>query len=149
MDGVLSHFDQMWKKHSPDNYHERNRLPKKEFWAQIKAIPKFWEDMPLFPGAHELVKYVTSLGVPVEILTAPLRSDPTCIPGKTMWAKKHGFDFPINFSDAKDKRKYAKEGHILIDDKYKNCIEFTKDGGIGIFHRQVEDTIKNLKELKK
>ena len=45
------------------------------------------------------------------------------------------------------KRQYAAQNHILIDDYLDNIKEWREDGGIGILHVTVGQTIKELKQL--
>lgn len=146
MDGVLSDFDGMLKLiRGPDH---RVMLPDDEFWAMIMSIPNFWTEMPLMKDATELVEYCKTLKVPIEILTAPSRSDYVrCYSGKIQWTEKYNFTFPINFARARYKRFYAKPGHLLIDDNKQNIEGFLEDGGLAIWHRDLETTIKQIKEF--
>ncbi len=145
MDGVLSHFDEAFSKLRNGETHI---LPDVEFWALVANAPEFWETLPLFPGAKELYAYARSLNVPVEILTAPSRTDTRCYLGKILWLKKHGFDVDnINFARAHNKRLYAKPHYVLIDDKPENIVGWVLDGGYGILHKDLESTIKELESF--
>ena len=44
-------------------------------------------------------------------------------------------------------RSYANNHSILIDDDYDNIEDFKKAGGIGILHKNAEDTINQLKQM--
>lgn len=46
-----------------------------------------------------------------------------------------------------DKAKYANESSILIDDKQDNIDEWESEGGIGILHKNTNDTINKLKKI--
>jgi hypothetical protein len=47
------------------------------------------------------------------------------------------------------KGMFAIKGSVLIDDRQKNLDAWEKHGGIGILHTSAEDTINQLKELRK
>jgi hypothetical protein len=44
---------------------------------------------------------------------------------------------------------YAFEGSILVDDRQKNIDSWVENGGIGIVHTSAENTINELKKLRK
>ena len=86
-----------------------------------------------------------------DILSAHVEEvrDPTCIQGKTLWAKRN-LGRPnerINLVRRFQKKDYAVSGSILIDDYEKNAKEFTARGGIGIHHTSTSNTIRQLKKL--
>ena len=78
-------------------------------------------------------------------------TDPSCIPGKTKWARTNlGFTPKLNLVKRVEKQKYAKDGRnptILIDDYEKNIRQFNSAGGIGILHTSTSNTISQLKKL--
>jgi hypothetical protein len=56
----------------------------------------------------------------------------------------------IHITLRSDKKKYAKSNgipNILIDDWEPNIAEWNAAGGIGILHKNTEDTIQRLKKL--
>jgi len=68
---------------------------------------------------------------------------------KIMWMKKV-FNFPrskIYTVLRAEKKDYAKENAILIDDDVRNIKEFKAAGGVAILHTSADSTIKRLKEL--
>lgn len=141
MDGVLSDFDRQLEEHNISK-----SLPRGEFWEKVHNTPGFWIKMKVMPGARSLVDYVQTLKVPIEILTSPSKSDPKCKPGKMVWCRTHGFNFKLNFKRAQFKHEMAEEGAVLIDDKPETIQEWIQAGGIGIWHRNVGDTIRELKK---
>lgn len=141
MDGVLSDFDGRL-----DELGISKDLPRAEFWEKVKETPGFWLKMKVMPGARSLVDFVKTLNVPIEILTSPSKSDPKCKPGKHVWARAHGFNFPMNFKRAQYKFEKAEPGAVLIDDKPETIQAWNDAGGIGIWHRNVGDTIRELEK---
>jgi hypothetical protein len=139
-DGVLSDFERQLQTHniSPD-------LPRVEFWEKVQKTPKFWISMPLMPGARNLVDYLKKYEIPIEILTSPAK-DPKCRPGKLVWLRAHGFNFPVHFSRAQNKVSYASPDTVLIDDKLETIEAWNKAGGIGILHKNVGDTMRELEQ---
>lgn len=144
MDGVLSDLMRRLEEVgiSPD-------LPRAQFWERVKETPRFWLGMKPMPGAFQLVEHVKKLGVPVEILTSPSKSDPKCKSGKLVWARAHGFNFPIHFKRAQFKHEYAEPGAVLIDDKKETIDAWNKAGGIGILHETVGETLRQLEAHEK
>jgi hypothetical protein len=47
------------------------------------------------------------------------------------------------------KGMFAIKGSVLIDDRKQNLDAWEAHGGIGILHTSAEDTINQLKELRK
>lgn len=104
---------------------------------------QFWVDLPLRDGAIELYNFVKENFASVSILSSPSRNSNTEVKkGKKLWIAKH--IGKINTILDTDKYKYAKENYILIDDHSKFLDPWIKAGGIGIKHRNTEDTIKQI-----
>jgi hypothetical protein len=141
MDGVLSDLDKRL-----DEVGISKDLPRAEFWEKVKETPRFWIGMKMMPGAKQLVEYAESLKVPISILTSPSKSDPKCKPGKLVWARAHGLNFPIHFKRAPFKHEYAQPGAVLIDDKPETIEAWNKAGGIGILHTSLAQTLTELKK---
>lgn len=141
MDGVLSDLERQLVDNGIDS-----DLPMSQLWQKIMETPRFWTGMKMMPGARRLIDYVEALQVPIEILTSPSKSDPRCRPGKIVWCRSHGIDFPIHFARAKSKYKFAKPGIVLIDDKPETIAAWKQAGGIGIVHRNLAETIHALAE---
>jgi len=142
LDGVLV----AWEKRvvdlfgSPFTSFSRNRLFKlidqhsKDFWYNME-----WEE-----GGKQLWDYIKPYSP--TILTAP-SNDLYCKPGKKHWVQKNlGKSIPIIFEH--DKSIYAAPNHILIDDREdKNIEPWREKGGIGILHKDTEETINQLEEI--
>lgn len=68
---------------------------------------------------------------------------------KTQWVHKNlnGYSEIITVPTSREKAKYAKPNHILIDDRHKSIDPWREAGGIGILHKDAESTIQKLQKL--
>ena len=109
--------------------------------------PEFWSTMPWQDGGKELVEFVRSLGISIEILTAGKGS--TADIGKKEWLSNNGMgDIPFNIVQrGLDKGEYADINKILIDDKLENIQIFQKSGGLAVHHINTPNTINKLKSM--
>lgn len=148
MDKVLADFDKQIQMLMGKNYGKR--LPNDEFWNLILNTPNFWENLPVMPHAHLLFDVVKAFGVPVEILTAPSRTDyMRCYAGKIIWAKKNGFNVPVNFARAGYKHFYAEPGSLLIDDNEMNIEMWaSKPHAHGILYKDFWEALEILAKYK-
>ena len=64
-----------------------------------------------------------------------------------MFAKKKLPTSKLILAFAHQKKDYANENSILIDDRSKNIDQWRAAGGIGILHTDAASTIEKLKEL--
>lgn len=117
---------------------------------------------PLQDGLEILWPFINSMGLPVNMLTAPINQNVAyigteAIHGKASWTKEWLNPRPQNvyITPAKMKYKYATsmiagnlEPHILIDDKESTIKAWNKAGGIGILHvtGKSEQTVECLKK---
>ena len=157
MDGVLCDFKSQAAKATGMSIQDWMKEPGRKFksirdkWKPIKNYPNFWASMPWEPGGKELWNYIKRFNP--EILSAYVEqtTDPSCIPGKTKWARTNlGFTPKLNLVKRIEKQKYAKDGAnptILIDDYEKNIRQFKAAGGIGILHTSTSNTISQLRKL--
>ena len=162
MDGVLTDFSgdfmKLAKHLGEADISERDDVPNnaaaryekqhgsEAFWSVVESGGlKFWSDMSWNPGGKKLWSYISRYDT--EILSAPSkRVLETCIKGKKMWVSRLGSP-KIHFRSKEKKREFANKNSILIDDLKSNISEWKASGGIGILHRNVNNTISQLKEL--
>jgi FMN phosphatase YigB (HAD superfamily) len=150
MDGTLSDFAAAFKKIDGRTTQEVEKEGDPAFWAHVKKGGlEFWSEMPWMKGSKKLWNYVYSnrTSYDVEILTAPARALPDSKKGKKIWVKRELGNVPITFIRAKNKHKYAKENHILIDDMKSNIDAWKKAGGIGILFKTPSQAIKEFKKI--
>ena len=111
------------------------------------SVVGFFFGLPKMPDADELFAGVEALCGTPGILTAPLQGSPTCVMEKKAWVDKHyagRFDI---FIAEKDKHIYATPTTILIDDTPKKIRAFNEAGGIGIFHANAKESLRQLAEV--
>ena len=147
MDGVLTDFEKRFGNFtdlSPGEYKEQYGEGK--FWELIdkKVGVKFWVGMPWMPGGKELWSFVKHLKP--KILSTPSWDDSSKL-GKRLWIKNNIPGVKSHLVPRSHKQKFANENSILIDDYKINIDEWRSKGGIGILHKDVFSTIKQLKDL--
>jgi len=155
MDGVVADFDKRFKDLSgmmPQAYVDKNGL--NDFWDLIDEKHKvaFWRGIELMPGAEKLVKFVEQY--PFEMLTAPSIKKQSII-GKGLWVKdKVGILYStkpkVTYRSAKQKHTVKSDltkFDILIDDKGSTIDNWNAAGGTGIFYKNADQVINDLKKL--
>jgi hypothetical protein len=99
------------------------------------------------PNGEKLWNFIK--GYNPELLTSPSR-DNTSRLGKQLWAKHHLEPKPrVIFAYSADKKRYANENSILIDDKPSNIEQWRAAGGIAfrVKNGDITEAINGLKEL--
>lgn len=158
MDGVLTDFNTAiknmgWEGSLPATTNEE----KSKLWALVKSDPeKFWGDMPWKLEGKKLWNFIKPYN-PI-LLTSVASSLDTKLgregkKGKERWVQRElGPDWLKNnliVVASHGKTKYATPNSILIDDMTKNIDPFVEAGGMGIIHKNVDETIKKLKKILK
>jgi hypothetical protein len=148
LDGVLANFEKGVSEllKAPMKYQNTN-----EMWRYIKAYSrrggKLWRDLSLMPDAKTLWNYIKKYDP--EILSSG--GDPVfgADVQKRKWVAEHfGGNVKVNITRrSNEKAQYAAPNHILIDDMMKSIGPWIKAGGIGILHKNANDTIKKLQDL--
>lgn len=100
-----------------------------EFWKRISDRLYFWEDLPVYPWAHQLVSMLREFG-DVVFSTAP-GFDQDSASGKLYWLRRHGFlgAREENYMLGYHKHLMARPDRILVDDNPKQIKEFGRAGG--------------------
>jgi hypothetical protein len=151
MDGVLSDFNKQYKKlWKVEPHANRERAEKRDYkWDEFVSGNNF-EILDWFPGGKELLQYVLTLDIPIEILSSSGGRDhhEAVSNQKKVWLKKHNIDFSANIVPGRAlKADYAKPGIILIDDTPDVIDDFNAAGGIGILHTDTAKTIKIVQSV--
>ena len=115
-------------------------------WAELKRNSRFYRDLPLKPGAHDLYnfcKQVMDRGLveDVRFLSAiPHNNDmPWSIQDKVWWAHEHFSGTPVFIGPySHDKHVHCQPGDILIDDRTSNCMDWESAGGRAHIYRTWE-----------
>lgn len=153
MDGVLCDFEAQFDHYygtTPREY--SNQKGAEIFKKAVDAIGiQFWTEMPYFPGAQVLWRYISEYS-PI-ILSSP-STFKFAKQGKLIWIKNHLSPQPsdIVFEQTRHKQnvlsKYNPKKCILIDDYYGNIAPWKEAGGIGITHKNSETTISILNKFR-
>jgi 5'(3')-deoxyribonucleotidase len=130
-----------------------NKYTSKVF--SIAAKPGFYRNLPLMPGAKEMVAKAAELtGKLPNILSAPVGDEndlnnPSVIEKKD-WVKEH-FDGMVDQVIITIDKGKAAEGKtdILIDDRPKYVEKFTSAGGTAILHTDYKKTLLELEGIIK
>jgi len=125
---------------------DHERIPQED-WDRIKHNSRFYLDLPLKEGAHDLVDWCKSYasrnpGTDVRFLTALPHdySMPWAAQDKVWWANRHFPGIPVFVGPfSHDKWRHAKKGDILIDDRTSNCSEWISAGGVAHIYRNWTD----------
>lgn len=144
MDGVLVDFNKGYFEltgHQLDGIHRTDT----HFWDPInEAGYEFWINLEWMPDGKELWSYIEKYTP--ELLSAPSRQPDSRI-AKNDWVKRELPGVHLILRSAKHKKDFASPTSILIDDRVDNIADWVSAGGIGILHKNAEDTILQLKDL--
>ena len=146
MDDVVADWMQSARDIVKRNWNYGERIPESD-WNKVKAKARFYRDLPLKPGAIELVEYckeAVSQGLADELrfLTALPHdySVPFAVYDKVRWADKYFPGIPMLIGPfSHDKWRHCQPGDILIDDRTSNCTEWENAGGLAHIYRNWEE----------
>jgi 5'(3')-deoxyribonucleotidase len=136
------------------NWEYGERIPDSD-WEKVKAKQRFYRDLPIKPGAHELVAYCRAAVEKAEdlaFLTALPHdySVPFASYDKVLWAQERFPGIPVLFGPfSHDKWRHCEPGDILIDDRTSNCEEWIRAGGRAHIYRQWPECHTWLQEILK
>tara|TARA_R110002050_G_scaffold37148_4_gene92366 strand:- start:6159 stop:10673 length:4515 start_codon:yes stop_codon:yes gene_type:complete len=148
MDGVITDFEGRFKNYSngisPSEYQSKNGVEK--FWdlIDVQTGVKFWVGMPWMEDGKQYWDYISKYK-PILLSSPSIRNESRL--GKRLWVKNNIPGTPLKLAYSKNKKNYAQENAILIDDRENNINQWIASGGIGILHTSASDTIRQLKEL--
>ena len=135
------------------NWNYGERIPDED-WSKVRAKARFYRDLPIKDGAHDLVNFcrdavANGLADDVRFLTALPHdhSVPYSAYDKVLWATERFERIPVLFGPfSYDKYKHCTPGDILIDDRTSNCEEWIAAGGHAHTYRTWEACEPWLKE---
>lgn len=152
MDGVLANFEKRYIelfRESPDSNCSRDRKEFSKNW-DVFVGGKHFETLDLWPGGSELITYL-SKNVPledVEILTSSggNKYHDLVEIQKNNWIKTFNLpEWKVNVvAGRKRKAEFATPDSILIDDTLDVIQAFRHAGGIGIHHKDINNTLMLL-----
>lgn len=115
-----------------------------------KAGISFWSDMKPMSNYNLLVDYILDNFMEVYVLSSIEKGGPDAEIGKREWLRKNHVNIPmsnvITVSSCRQKKKYADDDKILIDDYVNNIQDWKQAGGIAIHHMDIVTTINQLKK---
>ena len=126
-------------------------VPQEDRWKVINKTKDFWKNLEWMPNSRRLWKMVSQY--PSHVLTAYSTRDDNSKRDKLVWVNKNMRELSrnrINIVKRQDKQKFAVDKgnpNVLIDDFSKNVDEWKKAGGIGILHKDIGTTIRQLQKL--
>jgi len=149
MDGVLANFLGGITRHLGKTKIDQGDVDK-VLSSDAGTSKKWWLNLEPMSDALVLWKYISKYDV--QILSACpsiCKNDKAVVAGKKAWVKKHLKPSPVkvNIVQRKQKKDFATETNILIDDHLKNIREWELAGGVGIVHKNARKTIKQLEKL--
>ena len=113
-----------------------NQYYPKDDWERIRNHQRMFRDLPLMPGANELVdvarRFRDNLNYELIFLTAiPHYNDiHWAFWDKFIWAQQYFPDIPVHFGPySGDKQRHCQPGDILVDDRPDNCEQWQAAGG--------------------
>lgn len=147
MDGVLCDFDERYRSlfdGSPDEDRDKKEFSKN--W-KIFVTSKQFATLDWFHGGQALITFLRKYPVTVEILSSSggERFHDEVTEQKKLWLKRQSLGYKANIVPGrKFKKDYAKPNVILIDDTDDVIESFNAAGGIGILHKDIDDTLELL-----
>lgn len=150
IDGVLGDF----REHTISlGGQSPSSLGDEKLWALVDQDKvKFWSEMPVRAGAHELFDTVRPHD-PIVLSGCPFdavdqtRTCRIASHEKKAWIHKHFGIVSVVTCFSRDKFRYmSAPGDILIDDWKPNIDRWENAGGVGILYQNHEQAIRELNE---
>lgn len=148
LDGVLADFRKMFVAITG---HQPEAFSVDDMWSRVLSVPEFFLSLDVTPEGKRLFTVAQTLGE-VQILTATPRKStyPSAVKEKNQWVHMHFGDVPvIAVEHVRQKSDYARCEDILIDDSADNIRRWSKAGGHGIIHTNLDSTLAELMEITK
>ena len=150
MDGVLTDFRGKYSALFGDLEKVSKEQWKANFDQFVKG--KNFETLDVIQGAEELLEFVRTLDIPVEILTSSggTTHHEEVASQKLKWLRQHGITYKANVVPGGQKKAaYAAFDRVLVDDTPRVIEAYRNAGGYGILHdsKKVKHTILELKEF--
>lgn len=146
LDGVMADFD----RHFPEVFGVDHRsLADDALWERINSHPSFFRDLPVCEGAIAFFDRV-SYSKPIILTACPRTNYQHVARQKRAWVREHLSPHctVLPVMGGSNKPLFMHEpGDILIDDFERNIRAWEEEGGVGILHRNFEDTKAQLKAV--
>ena len=143
-DGVLADFEKgatALLGSDPQGY--QKRYGPGRFWQRLARAEDFYFGLPLLPDAMLLFEAVRHLD-PIILTGLPVGN--WAADQKVRWAAQHFPGTRIITTLARNKKDYARDGDVLVDDQLRHAPLWEEAGGIFIHHRDAASTIERLRD---
>jgi len=151
MDGVLCNFEKRFTElYGKDALGARDRKNFTTNWPNFIMDGNF-ESLEWFPGGKELLDFIQNeTDWEVEILSSSggEKFHSEVAAQKVVWLCDKGIPYKANIVPGrKHKTAYATPETILIDDTEDIIVNFNAAGGVGILHKDINETLAKLRTL--
>jgi len=151
MDGVLCNFEKRFTElYGKDALGARDRKNFTTNWPNFIMDGNF-ESLEWFPGGKELLDFIQNeTDWEVEILSSSggEKFHSEVAAQKVVWLCDKGIPYKANIVPGrKHKTAYATPETILIDDTEDIIVNFNAAGGLGILHKDANETLAKLRTL--
>jgi hypothetical protein len=151
MDGVLCNFEKRFTElYGKDALGARDRKNFTTNWPNFIMDGNF-ESLEWFPGGKELLDFIQNeTDWEVEILSSSggEKFHSEVAAQKVVWLCNNGIPYKANIVPGrKHKTAYATPETILIDDTEDIIVNFNAAGGLGILHKDANETLAKLRTL--
>ena len=151
MDGVLCNFEKRFTElYGKDALGSRDRKNFTTNWPNFIMDGNF-ESLEWFPGGKELLDFIQNeTDWEVEILSSSggEKFHSEVAAQKVVWLCDNGIPYKANIVPGrKHKTAYATPETILIDDTEDIIVNFNAAGGLGILHKDINETLAKLRTL--
>ncbi len=145
MDGVIADFEQHVADISGVPFSE---LSEDDVYG-VADVDGFFATIPQMKDMNTLMVGLLAWEVPIYILSATgSRTPERVLREKNQWLDANLKDYPIAgrcfATRSRDKKQYAADHTVLIDDRLKALIPFIEAGGAGVLHKSAEETLNKL-----
>ena len=151
MDGVLCNFEKRFTElYGKDALGARDRKNFTTNWPNFIMDGNF-ESLEWFPGGKELlhfIQYATDWEVEILSSSGGEKFHSEVAAQKVVWLCDKGIPYKANIVPGrKHKTAYATPETILIDDTEDIIVNFNAAGGLGILHKDANETLAKLRTL--
>ena len=151
MDGVLCNFEKRFTElYGKDALGARDRKNFTTNWPNFIMDGNF-ESLEWFPGGKELLDFIQNeTDWEVEILSSSggEKFHSEVAAQKVVWLCDNSIPYKANIVPGrKHKTAYATPETILIDDTEDIIVNFNAAGGLGILHKDINETLAKLRTL--
>jgi hypothetical protein len=151
MDGVLCNFEKRFTElYGKDALGARDRKNFTTNWPNFIMNGNF-ENLEWFPGGKELlhfIQYATDWEVEILSSSGGEKFHSEVAAQKVVWLCNKGIPYKANIVPGrKHKTAYATPETILIDDTEDIIVNFNAAGGVGILHKDINETLAKLRTL--